>query len=182
MNKKEKHKPFALSTLVQLKALADPIRYQVFEQLIEIPKTAKQVSGLMGVKPTRLYHHFKVLEKAGLIHKTKTSKKRGAIEKYYKTVADRITIDPELLEKKSSGATSIYSGLFQATIKELAGSLKRRKTRPMVVKRVKMNLTLTQARALETRIMKLINACDTSSEGKTRDKYAITVAFYPRPD
>jgi CO/xanthine dehydrogenase Mo-binding subunit len=93
--RRPKNDRLVLSTLAQIKALAEPLRYRVFELLTVEPRTAKQAAGLMGMKPTRLYHHFGVLEKAGLIRKVKTRKKRGTTEKYYEAVAQEVEIDPD---------------------------------------------------------------------------------------
>ena len=80
------------ATLSRLKALADPLRYRIFENLIAEPRTAKQMAEHIGTHPTRLYHHFHVLEKAGLIQAAGTRQKRGTVEKYFKAAIDRIEI------------------------------------------------------------------------------------------
>ena len=51
----------------QIKALANPLRQQILELMIEAPITTKQVADRLGEKPTKLYHHVDTLEAAGLI-------------------------------------------------------------------------------------------------------------------
>lgn len=49
------------------KALADPLRIRLFELLAGHPRSAKELAGLVGMRPDRLYHHLTQLEEAKLI-------------------------------------------------------------------------------------------------------------------
>jgi len=49
------------------RALADPLRIRLFELLAAGPRSAKELAGLVGVRPDRLYHHLTQLEEAKLI-------------------------------------------------------------------------------------------------------------------
>jgi len=71
----------------QMKALANPLRLRIVEALAKEPMTTKQVAVALGEKPTRLYHHVDLLEKAGLIRLQRTQQNRGTIEKYYEAIA-----------------------------------------------------------------------------------------------
>ena len=77
-------------TVADLRALAHPLRLRMMELFAESPKTTKQVAGLLGQPPTRLYHHVAALERAGLLVLTETRPNRGAVEKWYTGVAERI--------------------------------------------------------------------------------------------
>ena len=57
------------------------------ELFAESPKTTKQVAELLGQPPTRLYHHVAALERAGLLVLRETRQNRGAVEKWYGSVA-----------------------------------------------------------------------------------------------
>jgi hypothetical protein len=61
----------------------------MMELFAESPKTTKQVAELLGQPPTRLYHHVDALERAGLLVLKETRQNRGAVEKWYGSVADR---------------------------------------------------------------------------------------------
>jgi predicted ArsR family transcriptional regulator len=50
------------------RALADPLRIKLLEYLIAAPRSAKELAGLVGMRPDRLYHHLARLEEAGLIN------------------------------------------------------------------------------------------------------------------
>lgn len=49
------------------RALADPLRIRLFELLVARPRSAKELAGLVGMRPDRLYHHLTQLEEAKLI-------------------------------------------------------------------------------------------------------------------
>src|SRR5262245_52487033 len=88
-----------LANLEQLKVLADPKRIRILEQLGE-ERTTKQVAEILGEPPTRLYHHVAALERVGLIRLARTKPSRGALEKYYVTVAKAFSADPRLFTSR----------------------------------------------------------------------------------
>jgi DNA-binding transcriptional ArsR family regulator len=49
------------------RALADPLRIRLHEVLWLGPHSAKELAGLVGLAPDRLYYHLRQLERAGLI-------------------------------------------------------------------------------------------------------------------
>ena len=76
--------------VADLRALAHPLRLRMMELFAEAPKTTKQVAELLGQPPTRLYHHVAALERAGLLVLKETRQNRGAVEKWYGSVAGQI--------------------------------------------------------------------------------------------
>jgi len=77
-------------TVADLRALAHPLRLRMMELFAESPKTTKQVAELLDQPPTRLYHHVAALERAGLLVLTERRQNRGAVEKWYTSVAQQI--------------------------------------------------------------------------------------------
>ena len=77
-------------TVADLRALAHPLRLRMMELFAESPKTTKQVADLLGQPPTRLYHHVAALERAGLLVLKETRQNRGAVEKWYGSVAGQL--------------------------------------------------------------------------------------------
>ena len=171
-----------LSTLAQIKALAEPLRYRVFEQLTVEPRTARQTAGLMGVKPTRLYHHFGVLEKAGLIRKVKTRKKRGTTEKYYEAVAQKVEIDPDILGTKALPLRSLLAALFQSTLEEILdverAAVDAAQEPPIRLHRLKVRTTQAKIQELKDKIDELVEILQDASNSDGDTEYGITVAFY----
>jgi ArsR family transcriptional regulator, arsenate/arsenite/antimonite-responsive transcriptional repressor len=56
-----------------MRALADPVRWAIVEQLRGGTRCACELSASAGVSPPLLSHHLKVLREAGVIH----GKRRG---------------------------------------------------------------------------------------------------------
>src|SRR6185503_5263671 len=79
--------PMLKRNVSDLRALAHPLRLRMMELFAESPKTTKQVAELLGQPPTRLYHHVAALERAGLLLLKETRQNRGAVEKWYGSVA-----------------------------------------------------------------------------------------------
>lgn len=181
--KKQKNNIFTLSSLRQLKALAHLLRYRIFEKLAIEPRTAKQMADLLGTKPTKLYHHFRILEEEGLIKKVGTRKKRGTIEKYYKAVADWIVVDPGLLGVNVVPVQSLYSSAIQATMEEIVEvkrAYAKRKQKPQILlKRLRIRSTQAKLQHLKRKLVEWTSACESASGDDGEVDYAITVAFYP---
>lgn len=108
-----------IRTLRQVKALAHPLRLRILEELAAAPHTPKQVAGILGRKPTGLYHHVRVLEEAGLVRVTETRRKRGTIEKYYRAVASGVRVDPGVFERRRSRVPEVLSGVLEAAEDEV---------------------------------------------------------------
>jgi hypothetical protein len=70
-----------------LKALADPTRIQILLELGDGSKTVKEVAAALDVGPTKLYYHFKILERAGLIRVTRRRMVSGIEERTYATTS-----------------------------------------------------------------------------------------------
>ena len=117
---------FVIERLDQLKALAHPLRQQLFERFAAEPATTKQVATQLSQKPTRLYHHVATLEKAGLIQVVKTRQIRGTTEKYYSSVARSLRVDSSMLSgSRSDGAAEnarlgVVESILQNVRDELA--------------------------------------------------------------
>ncbi|HEV2105663.1 MAG TPA: winged helix-turn-helix domain-containing protein, partial [Candidatus Eisenbacteria bacterium] len=67
-----------------LRALAHPLRLRLVEAFAHAERTAMQVAAQLGEPPTRLYHHVRVLERAGILELVRTRQVRGTTEKYYR--------------------------------------------------------------------------------------------------
>jgi ArsR family transcriptional regulator, arsenate/arsenite/antimonite-responsive transcriptional repressor len=51
----------------QFKALGDPVRWAIVRQLRQTTTSARALAETVGISPTLLSHHLKVLRQAGLI-------------------------------------------------------------------------------------------------------------------
>lgn len=70
------------------RALADPLRIQLLELLSARPRSARELAGLTGRQPNRLYHHLARLEEAGLIEVSEYRRVSGGkVERIYAPAA-----------------------------------------------------------------------------------------------
>lgn len=70
------------------RALADPLRIRLLELLSLQPRSARELAGLTGRPPNRLYHHLARLEEGGLIEVTEYRRVTGGkVERVYAPAA-----------------------------------------------------------------------------------------------
>jgi DNA-binding transcriptional ArsR family regulator len=84
---------YRISDPRQLKAVSNPLRMRMLEQLIAAPCTATQLGGLLQMAPSRAHYHLKQLEAAGLCRLVEQREHAGIVEKYYRAVAGRFRLD-----------------------------------------------------------------------------------------
>jgi DNA-binding transcriptional ArsR family regulator len=100
-----------------MKALAEPTRMQILLELAEEAKTVKEVAETLGVGPTRLYYHFKILERARLIRVAGRRMVSGIQERRYVATAKSWTPAPELMPSLvETGIVSAMLGLVEAEL------------------------------------------------------------------
>lgn len=170
------------ATLAQLKALADPLRYRIFENLIGEPRTAKQMAEHMRTHPTRLYHHFHVLRKAGLIRAAGTRKKRGTVEKYFEAVVDRIEAADSSAPMPAALVPALVDGVLGSTRADLQHAVKRRgkqsETARPYLKRYRIRATPQQAAQIRAKLEALAKLCERSAASDGAQEFGVTLAFY----
>lgn len=181
--KKPSAKPLVLTNSQQVKALANPLRFRVFERLIDQARTGKQLAELLGTRPTNLYHHLRVLQRAGLIRKVATRKKRGTIEQYFQAVSDRIVVEDKLFKGRVNAGSAIRGQVLQVVLDELleAERLAQGVTPrpPVMLKRLRIRTTPTKIENLVRALNRWLASCEQASQDTVETEYAIVVALYP---
>ncbi len=125
----EKFKPaeeFIITDLETLKVLADPLRINILEYLSK-PGTVKQVAEKLDKPPTKLYYHFNLLEKHGLIQMVETRIVSGIIEKHYQMAARVYRLEKGLLSPGTAefdeGLEITLSGIFADARNDIRDSM-----------------------------------------------------------
>lgn len=184
MKKQAKHdNAISLGSLRQVRALAHPLRFRAFERLIDAALSGKQLAELLHTKPTHLYHHLKVLERAGLIEKVSTRRKRGTIEKYYQARSDRVVLDERLFRGRVNASHALPGEILRVTYDELMAAAESTSrglaTGPVLLKRLRFRWPTAGAEELLQRFEEFLETFE-KGKGKTNDaEYALTVALYP---
>jgi DNA-binding transcriptional ArsR family regulator len=188
---------YIVKRLEQAKLLTDPFKLKLIERFAGSPSTTKQVADRMGEKAPRLYRHVDALVEEGLLELIEEKPKRGTIERYYQTVADRFEIHPDLFiasaDSTEDGADMIRS-LLRDTESDLvqifdrykaAGSLPEDKELPIVM-RVGVRATPEEIQSLRDKLEDWHKECS-EMHGNREDSddlvsWSGLLAFYPEQD
>jgi len=180
-----------LKDLEQVKIFAHPLRARLVEVFAEKPRTAKQVAEIIGQKPTKLYHHVEALERVGLIKLVKTQKKRGTLEKYYRTVAKRFSVDSNLFQMKENNKEllgefrAMFATMLENTMQEINESISEKlicpgkKDAKATLARKHIRTTRENVKKLEKKIHKLLDDLAAARDEKGDVEYRLTLVFYP---
>ena len=183
--RKKSRNQHAITTLDQLKAISDPLRVEILERLWLEPMSPQQMALEMGTPRTRLYHHFRLLEEAGLIAVAHTTRKRGAVERRYASVHAELTVDPKLFGSTTSQEiSSAFAGLLRRTATEFHAVERDLDAYPnarILGERLVVRTTPLQVERLAKLLQSFVRKCRRSRRKKGSETYAVTVAFHPVP-
>jgi DNA-binding transcriptional ArsR family regulator len=184
---RELHK---LTDLVQMKVLADPLRIRLLELFGE-ERTTKQVAEILGLPPTRLYHHVAALERVGLIRLARTQQRRGAMEKYYLAVAKTFSADSRLFSSGKprqvlEAARGVATQILENTSADMGLLLEQGQglttlKEDAVLSYLEVRGSPAELKAIRARIMKLIKSTEgsRSQADATVRAYRLTIAYFP---
>jgi DNA-binding transcriptional ArsR family regulator len=111
---------YTLTNTEQIKAYVHPTRIMLLRLLANEKRTISSVARENGVHPANITHHFKLLEKTGLIHLVEKRDTGKNLEKYYRAVAYNFVVKPEAgpartgLNKKALGLAILRDNLSAA--------------------------------------------------------------------
>jgi DNA-binding transcriptional ArsR family regulator len=186
---------YVVKRLDQAKLLTDPFKLKLLERFGGQPVTTKQVADQMGEKAPRLYRHVDALFDAGLLKLVEERPKRGTVERYFRTIASRFEVDPELFatspEQRDKGI-EMMRALIRETESDLVSLFSRDddssqddKQTPLVM-RFAVRGTDDEIERLRKKLDEWLDECQTLAEcGEGRDDgvaWSGLLAFYPQPD
>jgi DNA-binding transcriptional ArsR family regulator len=73
-------------------AMGDPRRMRILEILTHQQASATELARVIAESPQTTQYHVKVLERAGLVRLVDKREVRGAVEKFYRAVADQFVL------------------------------------------------------------------------------------------
>jgi DNA-binding transcriptional ArsR family regulator len=86
---------YTLSDSEQIRAYVHPARILLLRLLAKERRTISSVARENGVHPANITHHFKALEKAGLVRLVAKIDTGRNLEKYYRAIAYNFIVKPE---------------------------------------------------------------------------------------
>lgn len=189
---------FVINDLETLRVLADPLRTQILELLVKESLTVRQLAERLGLAPSKLYYHFSLLEKHGLIRVVDTRMVANMIEKQYRSVARDFDIDRNLLSFQTNAGQENLDSLLRTTLdatrddiqRSIQARLRQRERgakeqpREVVLTRIKSRLSEEQANEFRERLKALIleiEAAHATAAGPEAEllPYGLMLAFYP---
>jgi len=185
---------FTIKDLETLKVVADPVRNQIMEVLEKKPQNVKEVADKLGLAPSKLYYHFNMLEKVGLIQVVETRQVANLIEKYYQSTSSFVDIDPNLLNfSTAEGKENLYTmvtSTIDTTREDLLRSLQARslqieqgiagKLRAVTLSRYLSNMSDEKANEFHQRLAELLDEfIDNDTKDPDQQTFAMTLALYP---
>ena len=188
---------YTVKRLEQAKLLTDPFKLKLLERFACGPATTKQVADRMGEKAPRLYRHVDALVEEGLLELVEEKPKRGTIERYYRTVADRFEVHPDLFitsGESTENASDMIRTIMRETESDLvrffdahkkAGSLPADEELPIVM-RVAVRGAPGDIQALRTKLEDWHRECS-EMRGDREDSddlvsWSGLLAFYPEQE
>jgi DNA-binding transcriptional ArsR family regulator len=161
----------------QIRAYAHPTRMAILEQLGREKQSVSGIARTLGVHPANLTHHFKLLEKTGLIRLVEKRDTGKNLEKLYRAVAFHFTVNlaGETLTNKKVLALSLLHDNLTAAIQAMKGQddeatvfglMKSLKLKPEDVAK------------FQQRLMKLLEEYEKRAS-KDGAPYTVNISFYP---
>jgi DNA-binding transcriptional ArsR family regulator len=186
---------YVVRRLEQAKLLTDPFKLKLLERFAGAPATTKQVADRMGEKAPRLYRHVDALVDEGLLTLVEEKPKRGTIERYYTTVADRFEVDPDLFSTSSEvrdDALEIIRSVLRDTESDLVRYFERHSNAPIdpdnlpMVMKVAIRGTAEEVEAMRKELEDWLERCKASAnraeDSPDMVSYRGLLAFYPGED
>lgn len=195
MDEKQRPDMFIIDDLEALKVIADPLRNQILEVLINVPQTVKQVADKLGLSPSKLYYHVNLMEKHGFIEVVETRMVANMMEKYYQATANSFNVDDSLLafqtESGKENINAMLTSIMDTTRNDILRSLEARtfqleqgaeaKARRVIFSRLLSRIPESRADEFRERLDALLKEFGESdvADDESAQMYAMTVAFYP---
>ncbi len=110
-----------LGSTEPLEELVHRVRGPMLRRL-RAPLSAAELAAELDVPVTRLYHHLKVLESAGLIEVVATRRVGAALERRYRAVARGFRVGPDAVQDSRDLARSLAS-VLDSTRADLLGAV-----------------------------------------------------------
>jgi DNA-binding transcriptional ArsR family regulator len=119
-------KVYEISSLEQLRAMADQLRLSILQRLLGRAMTVTQLGEALGIAPAKAHYHVRELERVGLLRLVQTREKGGILEKYYRAVAEDFQVPRSLLSSAPTDeALAALGKIFSLASREFLAAAER---------------------------------------------------------
>jgi DNA-binding transcriptional ArsR family regulator len=110
-----------ISDMKAVKAISHALRSRILSLLVIEPMTVHQVAESLSVPFTRLYYHFHMLEKLGVIQIVRKQTILGGVEEYYyRAIARNLIVDRSLWGQATTPNESFLKAILAETVERTA--------------------------------------------------------------
>lgn len=171
-----------VSDVETLRALSDPLRIRILEAMVQADGeswTVKRIAAALGVGPTKLYHHIKILEDRELIRPAGQQLVRGIVETSYRIGQLQLRLDRQLLASGEPDVQNAAQQALTAVFDQARADLERAfaaglvridgepdPRRPLMLRRDLFRATPERAAELRDRLAALLDEYGADSEGE----------------
>lgn len=179
INMNNDYEPKQLYTLTgseQVRAYAHPARMEILQMLAKERRTVSGVAKEMKVHPANITHHFKLLEKTGLILLVEKRDTGRNLEKYYRAAAHHYIV--QMQESPASEKKAAVLSILRDDLSAALDGAARHDGKPLMGLMKSARLQPDQVAALFEAMEKLIASF---SEGHSPEGYPYTlnISLYP---
>ena len=164
-----------LTTEIQIRAYVHPLRMQILDKITRVQMTVSQTAKEFGVHPANLTHHFRMLEKSGLIVLVEKRDTGRNLEKYYRSAAKVFIVSPL---KKMSGKKSAALALLREDLTSAISRSDDTDGKILLAFLESLKLDGRQVSSLKKELKKLISAYARMNPDKGQ-VYNLNISLYP---
>lgn len=169
-----------ITTMEQMKAIADPTRERILGIIQQQPVTAKQIADKLKMAPGTINHHLQVLEAAGLAKVVARRLIRGIVAKYYTRTARIFVFD---LKAEVAGHESIGLHMLTRARDDFAESLAAGEDYLSTARTSspRARISPERVRAFDERLKALIDEFVQEPYDPNGEVYTLCTAFFKSP-
>jgi DNA-binding transcriptional ArsR family regulator len=169
-------KVLVLTTNSQIKAYVHPTRITILRMLAAKKRTVSSVAKELGVHPANITHHFKLLEKTGLIKLVERRDIGKNIEKYYRSIARNFVVNADKSGKSNKQALEL--SILRNDLSTAISTVKRDDKHGVIAVIKIARILPGDVKLLQKKIMKLIREFSRYDSAKGR-AYTLNISAYP---
>ena len=182
-----------ISDVETLKALSDPLRLRIVEQMVtrvDEPWTVKELASALGVPQTRLYHHVELLLERELIRPVQRRVVSGIIETRYRIAQLSLRLDRRLFSADSDESAAVLhdvlTTVFDRTRDEIEEAIRAGLIdttddadpgRKMMLSKGLIRLSPGRAAELRTKLLDLVEEYERLEAGSAGEPATTPIAF-----
>lgn len=167
----------ALTSEAQIRAYVNPTRMTILALLAQEKLSVSRVARQLGVHPANLTHHFKLLEKNGLIQLVEKRETGKNLEKYYRAAAYHFSVDPG---SETTSMSVLALSILHDNLTAALQALKRQPEEQNVLGLLKtVRLKADDLEQFQKRLLDLADEFVALSSPGGETHYSLNISLYP---